>query len=259
MLAKTAIKQAFAGAANHYDSVADLQRRAGIALLKQLPDNSLGGNLLDLGCGTGFLTGELFAKAPRSPIIAVDIALPMLQTARQKLLAANNIRYVCADAEQLPLASHSIDTICSNLALQWCYPLDKVLQELRRVLKPGGWLLFSTFGNQSLQELAAAWREVDHYRHVNDFYDLPSLQQQLQQAGFVDSQFQQTLQQSYYLQVLDLLRELKQLGAGHVIQGRNPQLTSKARLQAMQAAYENHRTAQGIPATFDIINILTRT
>lgn len=258
MLAKTAIKHAFASAASRYDSVADLQRRAGIDLLKRLDPSQLTGAVLDLGCGTGFLSGELLAVAPDSPVLAVDIALPMLHTARQKLAANGNIRYLCADAEQLPLANGSVDTVCSNLALQWCYPLDKVLAELLRVLKPSGWLLFSTFGTQTLQELKTAWRAVDNYRHVNAFYDVAGLQRALQQAGFTQLQLQQNLHLSHYPQVLDLLRELKHLGAGHIIEGRNPQLTSKARLQAMQTAYENHRTAQGIPATFDIINIIAR-
>lgn len=259
MLAKTAIKRAFSGAAGSYDNVAELQRRAGIALLDSTNCKLLGGTVLDLGCGTGFLTGKLQASSPGLQLLALDIALPMLQTARQKLANADNIRYLCADAENLPLATHSLDAVCSNLALQWCYPLDKALMELRRVLKPGGLLLFSTFGNRTLQELKAAWSEVDNYRHANEFYNAQTLALSLQQAGFASVQSQQTLYLSHYHNALELLRELKQLGAGHVISGRNPHITGKAGLQAMQAAYEKFRDAQGIPASFEIINVTART
>ena len=99
-LDKARIKQSFAAASVTYDSVAGLQRAVGKELLHSIGVSKLKGTLLDLGCGTGFLTGELLAHSNHETMIALDIALSMLQTTQGKLADKRNIIYVCADAEQ---------------------------------------------------------------------------------------------------------------------------------------------------------------
>ena len=155
-LDKTRIKQSFAAASVTYDSVAGLQRTVGKELLHSVDVTKLTGTLLDLGCGTGFLTGELLVHSNHETMIALDIALSMLQTTQSKLADKRDIIYVCADAEQLPLSGQSIDSVFSNLALQWCRNLEAVFTGLKRALKPDGQLVFSTFGPQTLQELKSA-------------------------------------------------------------------------------------------------------
>ena len=186
-LPKTRIKRSFAAASVTYDSVAGLQRTVGKELLQSIDATKLTGTLLDLGCGTGFLTGELLAHSNHETTIALDIALSMLQTTQSKLADKRNIIYVCADAEQLPLAGQSIDSVFSNLALQWCRNLEAVFTGIKRALKPDGQLVFSTFGPQTLHELKSAWAAVDNYNHVNAFYSEAQLKQFLQQAGFKNS------------------------------------------------------------------------
>ena len=56
--------------------------------------------------------------------------------------------------------------------LQWCLDLGPVFTELRRVLAPGGLLMFTTFGPDTLMELRASWAQVDGYTHVNQFIDM---------------------------------------------------------------------------------------
>jgi malonyl-CoA O-methyltransferase len=247
------IKQSFAAASVTYDNVAGLQRTVGKELLRSIDATKLTGTLLDLGCGTGFLTGELLAHSNHESTIALDIALSMLQTMQSKLAGKRNILYVCADAEHLPLAGQSIDSVVSNLALQWCSNLDAVLTGIRRTLKPEGKLVFSTFGPQTLRELKSAWAAVDHYSHVNDFYSETQLKQFLQQAGFKNSQIKSKLYISRYDSVLTLMQELKHLGAQHVIAGRNKRITTKKAMQQMMAAYEKHRVEDLIPAAFEVI------
>lgn len=257
MLKKNSIKQAFANAASSYDHVASLQRQVGSQLLTMIDCSLLQGLVMDLGSGTGFLTRELLTANSELQLIALDLALPMLEIARHKQ-DAPQIRYLCADAERLPVMTHSLDTVCSNLALQWCFPLGKVLAELKRVLKPEGQLLFSTFGSQTLQELKIAWSEVDNYRHVNEFYHQNELLQILQEAGFKQIQLDCQVYLSNYDRVLSLLKELQLLGADQVMDGRNPQVTTKTRLQAMLASYEQFRNEQGIPATFEVFKVVAK-
>lgn len=252
-LDKAKIKQSFAAASATYDGVADLQRTVGKTLLNIAGSESVAGTLLDLGCGTGFLTSGLLANS--TSIVALDIALPMLQVTRTKLATTQNVSYICADAEQLPLAEKIVDGVFSNLALQWCVNLGAVFADIKRVLRPDGQLVFSIFGPQTLQELKSAWAAADDYRHVNDFYSGQQLTHFLRQAGFTKIAIEIRLYNPNYDSVWALMRELKHIGAHNVMAGRNQNITTKAQMQRMIAAYEQHRVGGRVPATFEVIMV----
>lgn len=251
---KARIRHSFAAASATYDGAAELQRTVGKVLLAGTNAEKLAGTVLDLGCGTGFLTGELLSTKSQNPpqsVIAVDIAFGMLEATRCKLAAHNNVRYICADAEQLPIAASTVDVVVSNLALQWCRNLTAVFSELKRALKPGGQLVFSTFGPHTLKELKAAWAEVDDYNHVNEFYGVADIKYFLQQTGFRQVRIECNTHLSKYDSVLALMRELKAIGAQNVIGERNKAVTTQTQLQRMIKAYDLHRLEGMIPATFE--------
>jgi malonyl-CoA O-methyltransferase len=256
-LNKAKIRQSFAASAQTYDNVAALQRRVGINLLDNLGacstpySENKSKTLLDLGCGTGFLTSELLVQD--QVIIALDIALPMLQLTRTKL--GDKVSYICADAEQIPLAEHRIDCVFSNLALQWCLNLETVFFDIKRILKPGGRLVFSTFGPKTLQELKSAWATVDNYSHVNEFYSADELTCFLKRAGYTEITIESKLHVSNYDSVMALMQELKSIGAHNVLEGRNKNITPKSALKAMISAYHRHLTESQILATYEIIMV----
>ena len=256
-LDKVKVKGSFAQAANTYDAVADLQRRVGQALFTQVIDRGLTGMVLDVGCGTGFITRELMALSEIEKVIALDIAVPMLQATRQKV-NSQKLSLVCADAEYLPLSEQAVHHIVSNLALQWCEDLSSVFSDFKRVLKPNGQLLFSTFGSQTLQELKAAWAKVDDYSHVNSFYTAAQITQALQQAGFNQIQVNEKIYLSQYESAMALMRELKAIGAHNVTSARRKTMTGKKKMQTMIAEYELLRSNGLIPATFEIITVMAR-
>src|SRR5690606_1578417 len=89
LLDKAKIKQSFGAAAVRYDGAAQLQRAAGKDLLRFAGSGRLSGTILDLGCGTGFLTGELLSRESETEtVIALDLAYTMLQMTRCKLSAS---------------------------------------------------------------------------------------------------------------------------------------------------------------------------
>lgn len=255
-LDKRKIKQAFSQAALTYDGVTQLQRTVGKALLRDIDNRCISDNVLDLGCGTGFLTQELLALLPCKQIIALDLALPMVQAAKVKLKAIDNVIYMCADAEQIPIAEHAVDHVFSNLMLQWCVDIKAVFMDVRRVLKPGGQLVFSIFGPQTLQELKQAWGAVDNYSHVNYFYGMYELKDFLQQSGFNILKCQNQLYTVEYESVLALMRELKDIGAHNVNISRNKQLTTQRQMQQMISAYPTWQATHRISATFEVITVI---
>lgn len=249
-LNKIQIKQSFSHAAHTYDSVAQLQRSIGQKLLHLFFSGNLTGNVVDVGCGTGFLTQSLQPFCQNANLIALDLAVPMLNITKEKLGMTTN--YVCADAEFFPFSENSLNVVASNVALQWCLPIEKALNELHRVLKNDGFLAFSIFGSQTLCELKTAWTSVDDFAHVNDFYNSDDLKQLLATAGFVEIEIKRKIYQSNYDSVLTLMRELKNIGAHNVNAQRIKTLTSKKAISTMIKNYPLNNESK-ISATFDVI------
>ncbi|WP_347989269.1 malonyl-ACP O-methyltransferase BioC [Methylomonas sp. AM2-LC] len=257
LLDKGKIKQAFTEAAQSYDAFAGLQRQVGDTLLQKYPMQAQSGLVMDLGCGTGYLTRKMAEHSAQHALLAVDIALPMLQTCRQKNIISP-VAYVCADAENLSFSAQSIQQIYSNLAVQWCQNLGAVFANCQRMLKPDGQWVFSTFGPTTLQELKTAWAAVDDYAHVNSFYTSTQIVEFLQESGFVSIEYECISYQSLYPSVLALMQELKAIGAHNVSSGRNRKLTSRSHLQQMIANYERAMSTGALLATYEIIFVRAR-
>lgn len=253
----------FERAAETYDEVARLQREIGERLLERLDAlrDFRPSSVLDAGCGTGYCTRRLARRYRHAAILGLDLATAMLRRARlartpwwQRLpgVAARRVGYVAGDIERLPLTDASIGLIVSNLALQWCDP-QAAFTEFRRVLAPGGVLLFTSFGPDTLKELRAAWRAVDDAPHVHVFPDMHDLGDLLLRAGFADPVMDVDRLIVTYRDVLELLRELKGLGAHNLAAGRARGLTGKAQFARFRAAYEAMAHHGRIPATFEVV------
>jgi malonyl-CoA O-methyltransferase len=209
--------------------------------------------VLDLGAGTGVAAVALARRYRRAHILALDFAFPMLLKARRRGSWLRRPRCLCADLEQLPLKNGSVDLIFSNAALQWSADLGQTFRELLRVLKPGGLLMFTTFGPDTLKELRAAWSEVDGDTHVSGFPDMHDVGDALVHARFGDPVIDVDRMTLTYDGVGRLMRDLKLLGAHNVTRGRPRGLTGKGRLRAMEAAYEQFRRGGKLPASYEVV------
>ena len=258
-ISKKRARDSFNRAATTYDNVAVLQREVGkrlidrLDLIKAVPET-----VLDVGCGTGDNTLLLRKVYRRANIVAMDFADQMLKVANtkqswsQKLLKSE-LKFVCADAESLPFSDNSFDFIFSNLTLQWCTDLDRTFAEFKRILKPEGLLFFSTLGPDTLKELRQSWKMVDGNQHVHTFIDMHDVGDAMVRAGLADPVMDVENFTLTYGSVLDLMRELKQLGAHNASVNRPHQLTGKHHLRAMQHHYETFRSDDKLPATYEIV------
>jgi malonyl-CoA O-methyltransferase len=256
---KRAVRRAFERAAARYGESAFLQREIGARLVAHLePMRIAPRRILDLGSGPGIAFDALGERYPKAEMIALDLALGMLQAARRRTpwwrraTGARVPALVCADAERLPLASGSVDLIHSNLALQWCDPA-KVFPEAARVLSTQGLFLFSTFGPDTLKELRDAFSAVDGRAHVNTFVDMHDLGDRLAGSGFGDPVMEMEMLTIEYASVDAIARDLKAIGAHNALPSRARGLSGPRRWAAMVERYERLRRDGALPATFEVV------
>ena len=260
---KRLVADSFGKAAARYDDVAVLQRRTADEMLARLPLMKIKPHVvLDLGAGTGRNLAQLGVQYPKAQRLAVDIAPAMLQHARTTDKKARRLLqwrpghrtpyYIAGDAERLPLAGNSVDLVFANLTLQWCEPTIS-FAEISRVLKPGGLLMFTTLGPDTLTELRQSWAAVDTYPHVNMFYDMHDVGDAMMAAHLVDPVLDVERCTLTYKSAMDLMRDLKQLGARNMNPGRQRGLTGKKKLQQVMAYYEQFRSEAGLPASYEVI------
>ncbi|WP_277052492.1 malonyl-ACP O-methyltransferase BioC [Zestomonas thermotolerans] len=247
---KRQVAASFSRAASSYDSVAALQRSVGNALLARLPGDLAPRRWLDLGSGTGYFSRALAKRYPHSYGVALDIAEGMLHHARP---LGGAQAYVSGDAECLPLRNACCDLLFSSLAVQWCADFAAVLDEARRVLRPGGVFAFSSLCVGTLQELRDSWQAVDGFVHVNRFRDFIDYRRLCASSGLRLLGLECQAQVLHFPDLRSLTHELKALGAHNLNPGRPGGLTGRARVRALLDAYERFRQPQGLPATYQVV------
>lgn len=255
-LDRNLLRRAFERAAAGYDKAAFLHREVGVRLLDRLDLIKLKPEIvLDAGCGTGSITVGLMRKYRKACVIGLERAPAMLAKARKHAPWFRTLHGLAGEPELLPLADACCDLIFSNLALPWATDLDRVLAEFRRVLRPGGALLFSTLGPDTLLELRRSWAAAgSSYNHVNAFFDLHDIGDALLRARLVDPVMDMERLTLTYAHVDGLMHDLKTLGARNMTLGRPLCLTGKMRWQAVRKAYEQQRRPDGLlPVSCEVI------
>jgi malonyl-CoA O-methyltransferase len=246
------VRHAFGRAAPDYLRHAALQREVEDRLLERLDYyTATPRRVLDLGCGPGRAAALLRRRYAGAEVIALDLAVPMLRQVRTGW--RRPLLRVCADARALPLPEASVDVLFSNLCIQWLDDLPALFAEFRRVLRPGGYVAFSTFGPDTLRELRAAWAAVDRTPHVVGFADIAGVGDALLAAGFRDPVLDTEHFTVHHADAIELMRELKAIGATNADAARARGLTGRSRFRRMLDAYERFRRDGLLPATYEVI------
>lgn len=129
-------------------------RRRTIALLKPFR----GGRYLDVGTGTGDLVFEILRQSANVLVDGIDPSEQMLAIARDKAAKrgiGDTVSFLAADALDLPMESGTYDGIVSGFCLRNIERRQRALEEMRRVLKPGGTLVIleATYPESALVRL----------------------------------------------------------------------------------------------------------
>ncbi len=195
---KKQIEDSFGKKAKSYNRHAFLQKESAKKLCGFLPDHQPV-NILEIGCGTGFLTQELKAKYPTAHILAIDISKEMVASCRQKFTGYQNMDFEVADGECFNTDT-KFDLIVSNLSVQWFENPVTGLQDLCALLQKNGALFFTTIGKDGFQE----WKNILSNLNLS--------------SGIIGSPeyhgvFAEEKKTIAYKNTLDFLRSFKKIGA----------------------------------------------
>ncbi len=159
------VRQVFDSVASRYDLMNDLMSAGVHRLWKrraiELAGVRRGQRVLDLAAGTGDLA-ERFSKivGPTGEVVMSDINEAMLMHGRERLIDAGivgNLDFALANAERLPFATNSFDCVTIGFGLRNVTHKQLALDEMFRVLRPGGRALILEFSHPTLQPLRRAY------------------------------------------------------------------------------------------------------
>ena len=160
-----------------------------------------GGSILEIACGTGMLTRQLYRQvAPSVRLVATDLNEPMIDFARSQTDRDAKIEWRPADATALPFPDASFDAVVCQFGVMF-FPDKKVaFNEARRVLPAGGLLAFNVWGAFERNPYARIAHETvgrffpedpPEFFHVPfGFSDREVLRQLLTDSGFGEIEFE---------------------------------------------------------------------
>ncbi len=257
MTHKQAIQRNFARRGASYDSHARIQQWMAAELLQGCRDALLGARaILEVGCGTGYLT-ELVRRAnPEAALVALDLEASLLQRARTRLGREAGVHFVAADGEAFTGGSY--DLILSNSVLQWFTRPGETLREYYRMLRPGGVLAFAILGPATFQELAASFQEAAGALPLAESPEVVAVsfsgeekwQRFLADAGFQEVVLQREVRTETHPTVHHFLHALQATGATNPA----PRPLSPRLFRHMAAIYHQAYGLNGsIPVTYEVI------
>jgi malonyl-CoA O-methyltransferase len=248
-----AARRRFERAAPTYAGASRLEAEIGARMLERLDYVRIAPRrVLDAGCGPAREARALRGRYPGATIIALDFALAMLRARRgwlARLAPSRAPLAVCADFQRLPFAAASVELVWSNMALHWAADPPAALAEFGRVLAPGGLLMFSTLGPDTLKELRAAAGEA----RVHRFADMHDVGDALVHRGFTAPVMDTERVTVSYPDAGALLGELRGSGQTCALPGRARGLAGRGFRAALERALEAQKRDGRLHVTFEVV------
>lgn len=217
----------FSNRAESYDRAAFLQREIAYQLVERsFPDPTSAScrDILELGCGTGFLTRFLLERLDPENLVALDLACGMIERARESLNGSRDTaRFLLADCERPPLAPGSFDLAASSTTLQWLDSMEDTLREIHTLLRPGGRFVFATLGQETFRELRRAYRTAAGQmgirlaagRYGPSLPGPHEVRRMLENAGFREITVDSVSKTEFFPCCRDFLHSIKDRGANN--------------------------------------------
>jgi malonyl-CoA O-methyltransferase len=250
------IGQRFSAAAETYDRHARPQQALAQSVISMLPE-MYPEQILELGAGTGQLTGLLTERFPEVPIDAVDLAEKMIEHSRDKFARFPQISWIVGDA-QTYWSGDRYPLIISSSALHWVTDLRATIENIFQCLEPDGTFALGMMLEGTLKELHMLRRDIAPEKTPS--LTLPTYEETvelLETAGFQIERKKHSEEQILYSDAKIFLKAIHEQGVtgGKVSAGNAP--LSRTELSQLVADYqENHASDTGVYATYETATFL---
>jgi malonyl-CoA O-methyltransferase len=237
MINKQLLQQRFTNSAKTYDQYANVQKKMALELLEMVKaegdfeaEDPI--QILEIGCGTGYLTERLRQVYPNAQITAIDLAPGMIEVAHERIQHPN-VHFICADIEEMELFE-KYDLVISNATVQWFNQIEDTTNKLYISLKPNGILCFSTFGEKTFHELHSSFKlaleeigdDPSSYTPGQAFYSLGELMSICNVSLHGNSsrvEGKEKLEKELFSTVKDFFTSVKKIGANNSNQQQSTQ------------------------------------
>lgn len=213
--------------------------------------------VLDLGTGNGPLVASLLERCPElESIIGLDACASEVELARARFAADPRVSFSIESADRMGLADHSMDAVLSHHAFYLMQPIEAVVAQVARVLRPGGVLAFVTWSARArslepfaelMRELASGTRrDAEHFQGWGDprAFSLEGLHQVLVASRWFDDPLTWDEHDLELAEAPDQLVE-RLLGFFYSAHLQGPETLDRSR-QAWRRIVERHVDAAGI-------------
>lgn len=212
---KQIVKRCFSRNTETYKNQAVVQQQVAVKLadLTAIFNRAHFSQVLEIGCGTGFLTREMLSRYSTDKYYLNDIADIVLSEI--ELLAAGmhfkKYRFISGDAETIPLPGNN-DAIFSSSCFQWFNHFESFVPKAWHLLNPNGILAFSTFGKENYREIKTVSGVGLEYLSMDRLIELLS-------PDFDIVHAEQWVQQEYFPDPSEVLKHMKQSGVNGLKKG----------------------------------------
>jgi malonyl-CoA O-methyltransferase len=252
-----AVSRNFSMAAMSYDQWAAPQLSIARNLISLLPGNVCIESILDVGCGTGYLTGLLHEHYPEACILGIDIAPEMANICRRRWEKTRRLSFLVADAESFNSRT-CFDLVASSFCFQWFSAREQSIGRMTGMLNPGGIFACAMPVAGSLAELYETYQSVLSERMPGLEYESSGIYvDTLARAGLNIVHFEEATIQGLYKSGLNALRAFKGIGATFKhYRGYTPR--SAAEVKKIAEHYERcHALADGqVPITYNVLYVV---
>ncbi len=161
-----------------------------------------GMKVLELGCGTGGLWAENMEKLPEKvEVYLSDQSAGMVEDARHNIGRRKHFHFQTFDCKKIPHEDQTFDLVVANHVLFYIEDRGKVYEEIKRVLKPGGTFICSTYGKAHMKEITQLVQDFDADIVLSEknLYDVFGLENGKEELEAYFSQVEKRLYDDYLL------------------------------------------------------------
>ncbi|WP_439182602.1 malonyl-ACP O-methyltransferase BioC [Carboxylicivirga taeanensis] len=238
---KVLLKKRFESAASTYCAHAKVQQHMAVRLVEMaqmyLPIKQE--RLMEFGCGTGLLTQQIIKYFSVGDYVIndlVDRVSGLVHTILKNRVAKQ--QFIAGDVECLDLPD-ALDSIWSGATIQWINQLQPFFYKLSQHLKPGAYLLVSSFGPNNYKEIKATTGNGIAYKTKEQLISAAS-------SGFELMAFEEWHEQLWFSTPLEVLKHMRSTG----VNGVSACSWTKGRMSTFCNSYSQLAQSDGYPLTY---------